>query len=100
MDVFWSTSAEITFVEILLNIENRFTSRESENFYNEVFETISLIQKNPHMFEFFKKLSVRKAIIHPNTSLFYEIDEERKSIRLLIFFDNRMSQSLVNKLLS
>lgn len=99
MIVFWSTTAELTFVEILQNIENRFTFKESENFNIEVFETISLIQKNPFMFEFFKRHYVRKAIIHPNTSLFYEVDEENKTIRLLTFFDNRMSQKLIEKLI-
>jgi len=57
----------------------------------EVFETISTIENFPKDYPETKLKrikKVRKALIHPHSSLFYR-HENKNTIRLLLFWDNR-----------
>ena len=98
MKTIWSTTAEVTFIEILSDIEEHFSNKIAQKFYDEVFNTITLIEENPYMFKYYEKHSVRKATIHPNSSMIYEVQKEDNIIRLLTFYDNRMSDEKKKKL--
>ncbi|APD06952.1 hypothetical protein UJ101_01433 [Flavobacteriaceae bacterium UJ101] len=99
MKAIWSTNAKLTFIEILQNIEQRFSLKEAESFYNETFHIISLIERNPYLFELNEKHHVRRALIQHISSLFYEVDDHNKTIQLLTFHHNRMSEDHIKSLL-
>jgi plasmid stabilization system protein ParE len=90
MKAIWSEEASLTFADIINNISNRFTEREANVFLEQTFSTIDAIENYPKLYPTIsvKGLkNVHKAIIHPHSTLFYEIGNNH--IELLFFWDNR-----------
>lgn len=88
MEIIWSQKADETFDAILNSIEEKFTTKEVDNFVLQTYEVIDGIQEFPKLYPVSKKLrKVRKAVIHPHSILYYRIG--KKEIQLLFFWDNR-----------
>lgn len=88
MEITWSEKADETFDEILDWIEDRFTSREVDNFVLTSYGVLDGIKEYPNAYPVSKSLKkVRKAVIHPHSSLYYRVG--KKEIELLFFWDNR-----------
>ena len=89
IEVVWNKRAEDSFVTISEQIRTRFSAKEEDRFVMSVFELLNQISAFPKAFPESKRFkTIRKAVIHPHTTLFYRI-ESKKRIRLLIFWDNR-----------
>lgn len=92
MEIVWSEKADESFDEILVWIEERFSSKEVDRFVIETYEVLNGIKNYPSAYPKSKKLkNVRKAVIHPHTTLFYRV--QNKSIELLFFWENRRNPS-------
>jgi len=98
MEIIWTKLANITYLEVLDNLNKRWTKKELKAFKylsNNLLDKI----KNRQMSHLFanEKLGIRKGIIHKNVSLYYkEIDNK---IYLITFFNNRMNPSTLKELL-
>nr|NQU88883.1 type II toxin-antitoxin system RelE/ParE family toxin [Bacteroidota bacterium] len=90
MNVFWTPTARLTYLEILEYLERDWTFNEIKNFILEVDDVIEKISRNPYMFPPSRKeKSIRKGFVTSHNSLYYRINEDTKDIELLTFWDNR-----------
>ncbi|WP_035842850.1 type II toxin-antitoxin system RelE/ParE family toxin [Crocinitomix catalasitica] len=90
MEVIWSDEAKETFADVINDIEKNFTEKESNAFVEETFGVINLIETFPKLYKKsnLKGLkNIHQALIHPHTTLFYEISKQR--IELLFFWFNK-----------
>lgn len=88
MEIIWSEKADETYDEILDWIEERFTSKEVDDFVITTYEVLDGIEEYPKSYPVSKTLKkVRKAVIHRHSSLYYRVGKEE--IELLFFWDNR-----------
>lgn len=89
MKLIWSRTSELTLVEIVNYIENKFGSLVAEKYYFDVIQTVDDIEIQPEMFPIYQLNSeIRKAVINKKTILYYKINAE--NIFLLAFYDTRM----------
>ena len=97
METIWSDEAKETFANVIDDIEKNFTEKESTAFVEETFSVIAVIEKFPKLY---KKSNlkgmknVHQALIHPHTTLFYEISKQR--IELLFFWFNKDNPRKLN----
>ncbi|NOQ75713.1 MAG: hypothetical protein GQ574_27145 [Crocinitomix sp.] len=90
MKIIWSDEAKATFVDVISDIEKNFTKKESGEFVRKSFEVLKVIEKFPKIYkrtDLRGMKNVRQAVIHPHTTLFYELN--RRSIELLFFWFNK-----------
>ena len=92
MEVIWSERARITYFQVLNYLENNWSSHEIVRFINRTEAVIKAIKKNPGIYvPAVKQRNIRRAVIDKNNSFFYQVDEKKKIIFLLTFFDNRQN---------
>jgi len=87
----WTKEANETFDKIIEYLENRWTDREIVNFVNKTNQILKQISERPEMFKSSFKMKIRMGIITKQTSIFYQIDIQNKTIVLLSFWDNRQN---------
>jgi plasmid stabilization system protein ParE len=87
MQVIWAPEAEETFDAIYTHILNKWGTQPSANFIKKTKKLLKSISVMPNMFPETKFPNIRKAVIVPQSSLFYEVHSEH--IGLLFFWDNR-----------
>lgn len=88
LDVIFSDEAEDTFYSIGQQIAERFSEREEREFRRRVYEVVDKISEFPYIFKAVDgNENLRKAFIHRNCSMFYDVGET--SIEILFFWDNR-----------
>lgn len=87
MQIVWSPQAEETFDSIINFIINNWGVSASKNFIKKTKKLLISIASMPQMFPETLLQNVRKAVITPQSSLFYEI--RKQEIWLLYFWDNR-----------
>ena len=87
MQIVWSPEAEETFDSIINFIINNWGISASNTFTKKTKKLLISIASMPQMFPETIFLNVRKAVITPQSSVFYEVHEEE--ILLLYFWDNR-----------
>ncbi|WEA03108.1 type II toxin-antitoxin system RelE/ParE family toxin [Mucilaginibacter sp. SJ] len=89
-EIFWSSEARKTFVEIIEYLDYNWTIKEVNDFISRTDSVLIKIRKNPFLFQQRKNdPSIRQAVLHPNVSLLYRITDDQKVIFLLTFWDNR-----------
>ena len=81
----WTKEANETFDKIIEYLENRWTDREIVNFVNKTNQVLKQISEQPEMFKPSFKMKIRMGIITKQTSIFYQIDNQNKTIVLLSF---------------
>ena len=90
MKISWTPTAKRTYFIILGHLAENWTTREVENFINEVESLLSQIADNPEMFQASrKKKHVRKGLITKHNTLYYRIRPRKKELELISFWDNR-----------
>ena len=87
-DVFFTEKANDTFESIGLQIRARWGEKEQKEFRKRTYKVAETISQFPFIFQAMENTgNVRKAFIHRNCSMFYEI--KPTSIEILFFWDNR-----------
>ena len=90
MKIYWTPTAKATYLRIINYLEISWTSKEVNNFMDEVDSLLDQITLNPYMFEASrKKHNVRRGFVTKHTSLFYRVKPRKKVIELLVFWNNR-----------
>lgn len=91
-DIIWTSKAQLTFGEICDYIYSFFGGKALEVFIVRTEVFIEVIQKSPTIFKKFEtRPNVRHGFLHQNTTLFYKIDQDKKRVYLLLFWDNRQN---------
>ena len=84
LNVIFSDQAVDTFDAIGKQLQERWGDKELNAFRNRTYAVIEIIGKFPLVFQAVNKTpNVRKAFIHKNCSMFYEL--KRTSIEVLFF---------------
>lgn len=88
LNVAFSDEAKDTFESIGEQIRVRWGEKEMNEFRKRTYKVVEIISKFPLIFQAVKESqTVRKAFIHKNCAMFYEIKSDR--IEVLFFWDNR-----------
>ena len=87
MQVIWAPEAEETFDAMHTYILNNWGTAASADFIKKTKRLLKSVSAMPEMFPETTYPNIRKAVIVPQSSLFYEVHE--KHIGLLFFWDNR-----------
>ena len=87
-DVTFTNQADDTFDSIGNQILKRWGERELLIFRRRVYDVVERISKSPLIFRSVNNNdNIRKALVHKNCSMFYEIKGQK--IDILFFWDNR-----------
>lgn len=87
--IVWSNEAEKSFNEILDYISYKWSEHEAMNVISRTSEIIKQVSKHPYLFKAYKAThSIRHGILHKNTTMFYQVLEETKTIRIMLFWNN------------
>lgn len=101
MEINWTRIAKITYFEILENLNERWTEKQMTDFQNLTEELFSKIQNKEIICPYiYKKLKIRKGIVHKNVSVFYKEDKKDNKIQIITFFNNQMDPKTLKELLS
>ena len=83
-----SEAATETFQDIRIQVENRWGTKYADQFEERIARVLEIISSAPYAFKSTTfDLNIRKAFIHRNCSMFYEIDGT--IVTILFFWDNR-----------
>lgn len=96
--VVWSIEAEKSYTDILIWINQKWTKKELTNFINRTKAVISMLEKNPGIYQKSNKGEIHRAFISRQTSLYYKVTENE--VYLLAFSDNRESPKKTEKKIS
>ncbi|WP_375579239.1 type II toxin-antitoxin system RelE/ParE family toxin [Marivirga tractuosa] len=86
--VLWTEKALSELEEISNYLKNRWPEVVTVNLKEAIDFTINLIEENPRLYPKSEKENIHKAVILKYNSLYYEIDEDEKSVIILSFFNN------------
>lgn len=87
-EVIFSDEAKDTFESIGQQIAKRWSEKEMKEFRRRAYEVTEMISKFPFLFQAIDKHhNIRKAFIHKNCSMFYEVSSFQITIHF--FWDNR-----------
>ena len=85
----WTEKAETGFDEVILFLEENWSSKEINNLAERIDEVISFLAKHPLRYpKSSQHLFARKCIVDKNNYLAYEVIEKLKEIRILDFGSN------------
>ena len=91
-EIIWTARAKITFYNVLNYLDENWTRKELDQFYQRTQLTLNAIRKNPSIFPVSARhKEIRKAFIDKNNVIFYKTDFQGKTIYLLTFFDSRQN---------
>ncbi|HUH33032.1 MAG TPA: type II toxin-antitoxin system RelE/ParE family toxin [Daejeonella sp.] len=87
--VIWSNKAEVSFSNTIDYIHEHWSPREALKLIARTDEVITIIAKHPYLFkEYRPNPSIRHGILHKNTTMFYRVMEESKTILIMLFWNN------------
>ena len=88
LNVIFADEANDTFESIGEQIHAKWGESEVNEFRKRTYKVVEIISKFPLVFQAAGKMeNVRKAFIHKNCAMLYEIKADR--IEILFFWDNR-----------
>jgi plasmid stabilization system protein ParE len=86
--IIYSPEALETFEDIIAQIKNRWGDKYVDEFKQRTVKVIETIQRSPFIKQAIEtNVNVRRAVIHKNCSVFYEV--RGTTIDILFFWDNR-----------
>lgn len=88
MTVFWTPLADVTFEDEIDFILLKWTAKEAEKFIDLVDEFEKALSSNPYMGKISEKGKIRMFVLSKQTTVFYEVFEDKKRIDLQLFWNN------------
>jgi plasmid stabilization system protein ParE len=84
--VLWSDKAKKTYLDIIENLNIRWTEKETNHFISRTEAVINKIVDNPLLFQQYKNNPlIRQAVLHATTILIYKISADEKTIHPAYF---------------
>ena len=88
MKVHWTLLANITFESEIDFILRKWNAKEAMNFVDLVEEFEKTLTSNPYMGKLSEKGQVRMFVLSKQTTIFYEVLEEKERIDIQLFWNN------------
>ncbi len=88
-EIIWSKRTDRSLQKTFQYLVENWTEKELRLLSQEIERTIVLIGKNPQLFQKTNKPKVRRAVVRKLNSVFFHIDESKKQVTIVSFFDNR-----------
>jgi plasmid stabilization system protein ParE len=86
-DILWTSTAKVTFNNIVEYLRKEWTEKEVENFVTTTCELISNIRRFPEMCRpSLKRKNVRIGIVDKHTKLVYHYKPRKKQLEILLFW--------------
>ena len=92
----WSENSLLELKRTFEYIGSNWTDKEISRLSQKIESTVNLISQNPEIFPKSEKLSVRKAVVTKQNTIYYRKLENLKTIQILSFFNNRMNSNKRN----
>ncbi len=90
LTIIWSPKSQKTFDKIIIYILNHFTEREVKKFIAEVNGKLETIVSFPKAYPKSKQnKKLHHCVINKFTSMVYRYEEEKQTIEIVLFWDNR-----------
>jgi len=86
-NVSWSPLSKETYLKTLKDVLEKWNKKEAMNVKTLIDEKVSALENNKYLCPPSKKQDLRKCVISKQTSLIYEVVNNK--IELLLFIDNR-----------
>lgn len=97
--IIWSTLAELSFADEIEFIFEKWNQVEVDKFDDLVREHLKRLSKNPLIGNQRFKEAIYTVVISKQTTLYYSISEEAKTINLILFWNNTQNPKLLEKFL-
>lgn len=87
--IYWSAKAEENYDDILEDLGRNWSSKIQDRFAEDVRSTIKAMERFPRIYPTFRDdEKLRKAVVNPHISLFYEIINDDE-IEIICLWHNR-----------
>ena len=83
LDIIWSRRAAKGYSKILRYLDENWTSKEVENFENEVRKFLDNLSEHPHILEKSRKNNWRQGPINKHTMLTYSVNKKKNRLELM-----------------
>ena len=88
--ILWQTQALTQFSELLDYLDTTCSPSVGEQLLNEVNRKVALLESNPFIYRKTKrKAHVRRCLVNTHTVHYYQVNQSKKIVRLLAFWDSR-----------
>lgn len=94
--VVWTDEAIKELKTITYYLEQHWTEKELNKFYNILEQQIALISQHPKAFHLIGKKDVRASVLAKQTTIFYTLETDLKQIRIQSVFDTRQDPEKLN----
>jgi hypothetical protein len=100
MEVFWTRTSEITYIEEIDFIRKKWNEEEVINFMDLVNDYISTLKSGVLIGRPYKIKNVRISVISKQTTLVYKVFEKDRRNDLLLFWNNKKDPQEFEKFLN
>ncbi len=97
MTILWTSLAEITFQEEIDFILQKWNTNEAGKFIDLVDEFTKSLSSNPYLGKISKKGDIRMFVLSEQTTVFYEVFENKNRIDLQLFWNNSRDTNELDK---
>ena len=91
MNIIWSGTAEKTYLLIVEQILEKWTTKEAKQFIADVNKLLLAVSKNNHICPASKIYHLRKCLVNEHISLIHKVSKDK--IELVTFIYNRSAHS-------
>ena len=91
MKVIWTPNAELSFANELEFISKKWTSREVFNFIDLVDDFVRKLEQGTIIGKVSNSTNIHSFVISKQTTLYFDVLENSKTIYLLLFWNNKQN---------
>ena len=99
MNVIWTPSAELSYAKELEKISEKWTITEVINFMDLVDTSIEKLESGIIQGKISTKVNMRSFVISKQTTLYFDVFKDLKTIELLLFWNNKDNPKKLKKVL-
>ncbi len=88
-NIFWTDSALKELADTIEYLKENWTDKELKKLALKLDDTLSLLCRNPELFQISHKTGIRRAVVLQYNTMYYRINNNQ--VEILSFFSNRQN---------
>ncbi|MDQ5929743.1 MAG: hypothetical protein QG594_1524 [Bacteroidota bacterium] len=96
-EIFWTDLANLTYEKELDFIFKKWNRKEVMNFMDLVDDFVKKIESGFILGKISKRKNIRSFVISKQTTIFFQVHEDKMEIELLLFWNNKMNPKKLPK---